>query len=113
MSDLLDFFTERTEAMVALLEQLVRLESPTASKPHVDQLSAHVAALCETLGAEVAVHPRAETGDLRVAMWHRDAPGVPILLLAHLDTVWPVGRLETMPIRREGGRFFGPGAVDM
>lgn len=113
MNELLAFFTERTESMVALLEQLVRMESPTASKPHVDRLSAHVAALCEALGAEVTVYPRAETGDLRVAMWNRDAPGRPILLLAHLDTVWPVGTLETMPIRRESGRFYGPGAVDM
>src|SRR5690606_41857277 len=98
MNELLAFFTERTESMVARLERLVRMESPTASKPHVDRLSARVAALCEALGAEVVVHPRAETGVLRVAMWHRDAPGLPILLLAHLDTVWPVGTLETMPI---------------
>ena len=58
MSELLDFFAERTEAMVALLEQLVRLESPTASKPHVDRLSAHVAALCEALGADARRLPR-------------------------------------------------------
>lgn len=113
MNELLDFFAARTEDMVSLLEQLVRLESPTSSKPHVDRLSAHVGALCEALGAAVVVHPRSETGDLRVAIWNRAAPGRPIMLLAHLDTVWPTGTLDTMPIRREGGRFYGPGAADM
>lgn len=113
MNELLDFFAARTEDMVALLEQLVRLESPTSSKAHLDRLSAQVGALCEALGADVVVHPRAETGDLRVAIWNRDAPGRPIMLLAHLDTVWPPGTLDTMPIRREGGRFYGPGAADM
>ncbi|NLE52644.1 MAG: M20 family metallopeptidase [Chloroflexi bacterium] len=113
MSDMLEFFAARTEAMVALLDELVRYESPTSSKPHVDRLSAHVGARCEALGAEVVVHPRDETGDLRVAIWHRDAPGRPIMLVTHLDTVWPLGTLDTMPIRQEGGRFYGPGAVDM
>lgn len=113
MSELLDFFANRTERMVALLDELVRLESPTSSKPHVDRLSEHIADRCVALGAQVTLYPRAEVGDLRVAVWNGDAPGHPILLLAHLDTVWPVGTLETMPIRQEGGRFFGPGAVDM
>jgi len=113
MSELIDFFAGRTGDMLALLEQLVRLESPTASKAHVDRLSLYVAARCEALGAQVTLYPRDETGDLRLAVWNGDAPGAPILMLAHLDTVWPVGTLDTMPVRQEGGLFFGPGAVDM
>lgn len=112
-SEFLDFYAQRTGAMVALLERFVCLESPTHSKAHVDRLSEEVAALCEDLGAQITVYPRAEVGDLRLAIWNSDAPGRPILLLAHLDTVWPVGTLETMPVRQEGGIFYGPGAVDM
>ena len=37
----------------------------------------------------------------------------PILLLGHLDTVWPMGTLRTMPWREAGGRLYGPGALDM
>jgi glutamate carboxypeptidase len=33
--------------------------------------------------------------------------------LGHIDTVWPVGTLKTMPFRREGGRLWGPGVFDM
>ncbi len=36
-----------------------------------------------------------------------------ILLLGHLDTVWPLGTLETMPCRVEAGRLWGPGTLDM
>jgi glutamate carboxypeptidase len=36
-----------------------------------------------------------------------------VLLLGHFDTVWPVGTLERMPIRRDGDRLFGPGTFDM
>jgi glutamate carboxypeptidase len=34
-------------------------------------------------------------------------------LLGHLDTVWPLGTLKTMPWREEDGRYWGPGVLDM
>ena len=37
----------------------------------------------------------------------------PILLLGHLDTVWPLGTLKTMPWREADGRYWGPGVLDM
>src|SRR4030095_7317648 len=36
-----------------------------------------------------------------------------ILLLGHFDTVWPIGQLARMPLKREGGRLHGPGVFDM
>ncbi|MGA7856333.1 MAG: M20 family metallopeptidase, partial [Terracidiphilus sp.] len=36
-----------------------------------------------------------------------------LLLLGHLDTVWPLGTLKTMPCRMGEGRLWGPGTLDM
>jgi glutamate carboxypeptidase len=36
-----------------------------------------------------------------------------VLLLGHLDTVWPRETAETMPWREENGRIYGPGILDM
>jgi glutamate carboxypeptidase len=36
-----------------------------------------------------------------------------ILALGHSDTVWPLGTLSRMPFRREQGRLWGPGVLDM
>jgi glutamate carboxypeptidase len=36
-----------------------------------------------------------------------------VLLLGHVDTVWPVGQVGRMPIRRDGNRLTGPGVFDM
>jgi glutamate carboxypeptidase len=36
-----------------------------------------------------------------------------VLLLGHFDTVWPIGTLERMPLRRDGPRLHGPGIFDM
>lgn len=35
------------------------------------------------------------------------------MLLGHFDTVWPVGTLERMPLKRDGDRLHGPGSFDM
>jgi glutamate carboxypeptidase len=113
MSDLLPFFDARTPEMVDLLRRLVLMESPTTSKEHVDKIANAVSAYCRDIGAEVTIYPGGTSGDIPFAVWNGDAPGKPIMILTHLDTVWPVGTLETMPLREENGVLYGPGVVDM
>lgn len=36
-----------------------------------------------------------------------------VLVLAHSDTVWPMGTLQQMPFRTREGRLWGPGVFDM
>ncbi len=36
-----------------------------------------------------------------------------VLLIGHLDTVWPIGTLDRLPWRVEGDRVRGPGVFDM
>ena len=42
-----------------------------------------------------------------------DAPTAPVLLLGHLDTVWPLGTIGEIPFRIEDGVARGPGVYDM
>ncbi|MBN1565265.1 MAG: M20 family metallopeptidase [Anaerolineae bacterium] len=113
MSDFLEYFDARTPDMIALVRRLAEFESPSDNKPYVDQLSAYVAGLCRELGAAVTIHPRETVGDIVFATWHNDAPGKPILFLAHMDTVWPVGTINEMLLREENGILYGPGVADM
>ena len=100
MSDLLSFFDARTPEMVDLLRQLALMESPSTSKEHVDAIANFVSDICRDLGADMTLYRGGTSGDIPFAVWNGDAPGKPIMLLTHLDTVWPVGTLETMPLRR-------------
>ena len=53
-------------------------------------------------------------GDHLVATWAGGSSGVgQFLTLCHLDTVWPLGTLNTMPLREADGRLYGPGTYDM
>ena len=110
---LLDFFREHNDEIIDLLKELVTRESPTGDKAAVDALGQFIAAQLQDAGAQVEVFPRAEVGDILYASWNGNLPGKPILLLAHMDTVWPVGTLAGMPLWQSGVRLYGPGVLDM
>lgn len=104
-----------TEEMLATLRAWVECESPTHDPAAVNRMMALAARDLALAGAQVETIPgRMGLGDcVRARFPHprRDEPG--ILVLGHLDTVHPVGTLAQMPWRIEGGRAFGPGALDM
>jgi glutamate carboxypeptidase len=97
--------------MVDLLQRLVETESPSHDKLAVDRVGAIVAEECARLGAAVEMHEQAEAGNQVVARWD-SGPGT-ILLLAHMDTVFPLGTIQKMPFYEKDGKIFGPGTSDM
>ncbi len=100
--------------MVDLLERLVRAESPSGD---VEAQRGPYRILAEALSAAGYTARRIrgfETGDHLYARPADRRPAAPRqLLVGHMDTVWPVGTLERMPVRRRGGLLFGPGTADM
>jgi len=92
--------------MLELVRELVEIESPTYS-PGVRGVADRLGRELEALGGAVSV---VEGDHLRAEFAGR---GQPLLLLGHTDTVWPVGTLESMPFRVDGGRAYGPGVHDM
>lgn len=105
----------RVPTMIEQLEALVSVESPSDTKAAVDRASHLVAGWFEELGGDVRWHKQKKMGDLLEVRFGagRSRSEKPILLLGHLDTVWPMGTLATMPFRRVRGRIFGPGVYDM
>jgi glutamate carboxypeptidase len=65
-------------------------------------------------GARIKRHKQLEFGDvLELRFGPAQSKQKPVLLLGHLDTVWPIETLKKMPWRKANGRFWGPGALDM
>jgi len=102
--------------MVHLLKQLTLLESPTHDKKAVDACTAFVAREFKRIGCKITTLPQKDIGDLTVAEFApgrlKDADGE-ILVLTHIDTVWPVGKIVKMPFYVSGNKLFGPGVLDM
>jgi len=105
--------------LLDLIRRLVLAESPSDSKPAVDACVALAAGHARDLGGRLKLHRQRQFGDVLEARFgprtRSKASGAarPILLLGHLDTVWPIGTIRTMPWRVTDGRAFGPGTLDM
>jgi glutamate carboxypeptidase len=105
--------TQRGE-MVELLARLVSAESPSDAPASVQSAQALLVDAFESLdfvvrrlrGAAVADHLYARP-EIRVR------PAARQLIVGHVDTVWPLGMLETMPVHEHDGNLFGPGVYDM
>lgn len=108
-------FAARRAEMLRLIETLVAHESPSTDKAACDRAADHLAAALAPLGqVERLANPRG--GDhlkLTVAAPGAPADAKPALVIAHYDTVWPLGTLARRPFRVEGEVAYGPGAYDM
>ena len=98
------------------LHALVLVESPTENAEAVNRAMDLVVGWAS---ARVVRHAQVGYGDV-LELWF-DAPATdarPLMLLGHLDTVWPLGTLAAMPWREQPDadgrqRFWGPGVLDM
>jgi len=115
MRDLLREARKREGEMVRLLGRFVRCESPSHDKAAVDQFGAMAAREWRRRGAKVKIlRQRLRGNHLRIEWPRADGKSDgQILVLGHLDTVYPIGTIAKMPFRVKGGMAWGPGTFDM
>jgi glutamate carboxypeptidase len=94
-----------------LLRQLVEIESPSHDKSSVDRAGRLIAEECRRLNADVRIIEQPVVGNHILARWGKGQNG--ILLLHHMDTVFPLGTLEKMPFYQKEEKTYGPGVLDM
>ena len=111
MRTLLEFCERERDWLIDTTTALVQHESPTPDKAAVDRCGRVLRRRLEEMGASVEMAASADTGDHLLA-GIGDGP-TRVLLLGHIDTVWPLGQLDRMPLREEDGRLHGPGIYDM
>jgi glutamate carboxypeptidase len=114
--DFNQYFKSRQGEMVNLLKQVASHESPSSDKKAVDACSAFAAAEFRKAGARITRLPQKKTGDFHIVEYPASAKGAgegQTLVLTHIDTVWPVGKIGQMPFYISGNKVFGPGVLDM
>lgn len=110
-------------ALLETLRALVNIESGSSDREGLDQISELIAGRLRELGGEVNFIEAAPADLYRM----EDTPPRPgrmvhavfkgsgqrrILLIAHMDTVYPRGMLAQQPYRVEGNRAYGLGIAD-
>ena len=104
----------RREWIRTSLHELVLQESPSEDRAAVNAAAAIAERVARGIGGRVRRHKQKEFGDVvELRFGPVRSTRKPIILLGHLDTVWPIGTLKGMPWREEKGRYWGPGVLDM
>ena len=115
-ADLTAWVHGHREQMLGELRAYVEIETPSDDRSALEHGLAFVEAwITGHLGEPSArtVQDGGEHGDTVVLDLPGDLPGAPVAVLAHYDTVWPVGTLAGMPFSLEDDVLRGPGVFDM
>ncbi|MBL6617264.1 MAG: M20 family metallopeptidase [Reyranella sp.] len=106
------------DEVLAGIVEWVSIESPSHDGKSVNKVVDHVEGQFRDLGLKLERIPgRDGFGDIlecKTTPQMSQGEGKGILVLAHLDTVHPIGMIEKdLKVRREGDSIFGPGIYDM
>ena len=108
------YATEKQAEIVALIKEMAERESPSDSPGEVNRFVDLVVERAKDIAAAQTIQSERYGKHLRLEF---NLPGRKkdgqILGLGHSDTVWPLGTLNTMPVREHDGRLWGPGVLDM
>lgn len=112
---MLESCENRLEAMLADAELLMACESPSDDNAALARKADVVAQLVESRLADAGLPgiPERLVIDGCTHLRWRFGGGGRVLLLAHHDTVWPIGSLASHPISRSESALAGPGSFDM
>ncbi len=112
--DVLRMLQERRADLVAFLQTLAEVESPSDVPEAQAPVFALIMEALEPLGYRFLRLPGKTSGGQLFARPSAAASGKPAqLMLGHVDTVWPLGTLEEMPVEQRNGCLYGPGVFDM
>ncbi|HEX7002944.1 MAG TPA: M20 family metallopeptidase [Trueperaceae bacterium] len=93
------------------LEAMVELETPTGDASGMTRFAEYLLDRVGSVAASIEKLPGGIQGDhLRCEFGRGDEQ---ILVLSHMDTVWPLGTVANWPFTVEGDRAYGPGTADM
>lgn len=112
MTDVSDFLTNSRPAILADLAALVNVDCGTHNKDGVDRVGEWIGARCAAWGWEAEKLPLTSHGDCWLARLRGDGEGR-LLLMGHMDTVYPDGTAVARPMRFEDPKILGPGVGDM
>lgn len=103
---------QRLSSYIEELSELCAIDSGSYHKPGLDQMAFHLEARMRGLGMETELYENEKWGNDLLGVIKGNGKGN-ILLLGHMDTVYPVGTAASRPLTVDGNVVRGPGVSDM
>ncbi|MEL6268593.1 MAG: M20/M25/M40 family metallo-hydrolase, partial [Chloroflexota bacterium] len=114
---MLEHFRGKKWDVIVRQLMLIEHQTYTPSKEDVDEIVEYITDQVNPLKpSSIEQMPQENIGDMLLFKWHENAPGKPIMVLMHMDTVHPLHKIgEDMPfgIDDDTERIMGPGAISM
>lgn len=109
-----DWLKTQHGAMMALLEEVVNIDSGTYDKAGVDAVGARFIQFFNEHNISTSIIEGEEYGNgIRAVVGEDDGRKAAVLMMGHRDTVFPKGEVAKRPFSIEGSRAYGPGVADM
>jgi len=103
---------QRLPQYIEELRELCAIDSDSYNKAGLDAMAERLAERMRGIGMHVDIIRREKWGNDLLGVLHGTGRGN-VLLLGHIDTVYPVGTAAACPLRVEGNTVYGPGVCDM
>ena len=111
-----EWLAGQREPMVALLREIVDIDSGSYNKAGIDAVGAVLCRFLQSHGIAVAILPQPKHGDCLRAEIRPTGAGSNsgnIVLMGHRDTVFPDGEAGRRPFTIRDDTAYGPGVADM
>ncbi|WP_223635036.1 M20 family metallopeptidase [Planococcus sp. 4-30] len=107
-----EFIEANHQPMLELIESLVNIDSGSYLKSGIDRVGEVLAEEYKMIGFYTEVHEQERFGN-NLVIRHPEAKTPKIVMIAHLDTVFPEGTAEKRPFHVADDLAHGPGVIDM
>ncbi|MCA1030268.1 M20 family metallopeptidase [Bacillus timonensis] len=106
------YLDQKKVEMISFIETLVNIDSGSYLKNGIDQIGKILKENYEEMDFQVEIIKQEEYGN-HLVVRHKDAMKPTIMIVAHMDTVFPEGTSKERPFKIVGDRAYGPGVIDM
>ncbi len=107
-----EFIEANYQPMLELIENLVNIDSGSYLKSGTDRVGELLRDEYKMIGFDTEVHEQERFGN-NLVIRHPEAKAPEIIMIAHLDTVFPEGTAEKRPFHVADDLAHGPGVIDM
>ncbi len=106
------YVQQRLPQYIQELSHLCAIDSGTYHKTGLDEMALYLLSRMRGLGMDATIIENEQWGNDFYGVMRGEGKGK-ILLLGHIDTVYPLGTAAARPVRVEGDTILGPGVSDM
>lgn len=110
--DVETYVAQRMPEYIEALREMCSIDTYSYHKSGLDKMAHVLAARMRDLGLDVTIIERQQWGNDLYGIAHGQG-GNNVLLITHMDTVYPVGTASAHPVLVEDDTIYGPGVSDM